>query len=197
MDTAARRILCVEDDEASRVVLAGALKAFSASFANTGGDAVRRLHSHVFDAYVLDLWLPDYNGVPLCREIRRHDPHVPIVIWTVADKGELEGRARRAGADAYLHKGPDFDILVDTLHRLNAGSDERASAAYSTAHRTLTALTARYRASAAYAAQSHEEARASVERVARSRTLDAFLSVGGTRSQFERWWAPALESCLS
>jgi DNA-binding response OmpR family regulator len=190
------RILCVEDDEAARVVLTAALRDFAPRFATTGSEAIRVLHAETFDAFVLDLWLPDYNGIPLCREIRAHDPNVPIVMWTVADKEELQGRAMRAGANAFLRKGPDYEILQETLRRLIAEADTRAIGAYTIAQDVLDDLKQRYRESAGYSAQSPEAASTSLGRLAHARVLTAYLGAGGTRSRFEKWWQGSLGSGL-
>ena len=79
-------ILCVEDYEPTRAVMSAALRELSPAFAADGREALTRLNAETFDAFVLDLWLPDYTGIPLCREIRDIDPHVPIVFWTIAEK---------------------------------------------------------------------------------------------------------------
>ncbi|HEX2829115.1 MAG TPA: response regulator [Burkholderiales bacterium] len=89
------RVLYVDDDEATRHVLARALRDYAAVEARSGEDAIRASNASAFDAYVLDLWLPDYNGILLCRQIRGNDPHVPIVFWTVADDVAIEERALR------------------------------------------------------------------------------------------------------
>jgi DNA-binding NarL/FixJ family response regulator len=147
-----------------------------------------------FDGFVLDLWLPDYPGVPLCREIRAHDPHVPIVVWTVADEAELQGRAMRAGANAFLRKGPNYDVLQDTLRRLIAAADERAIGAYSKAQQMLASLKGRYREASTYATQSKQDRIAGLDQLARALVLDVYLSGGGTRRRFEQWWRRALEA---
>src|ERR1700754_3401212 len=111
-------ILCAEDYEPTRAVMAAELRTWSPAFAADGREAVARLNADVFDAFVLDLWLPDYTGIPLCREIRDIDPHVPIIFWTIADGDDLRARALRAGATAYLRKGAEYEPLRDKLHEL-------------------------------------------------------------------------------
>src|SRR3712207_3943646 len=84
-----RRILCVEDDDPTRAVIAAALKDLSPAFAADGYEAVVNYSGATFDAFVVDVRLPDCNGISLCRDIRRLDPHVPVVLWTVADASDL------------------------------------------------------------------------------------------------------------
>lgn len=192
MTDSSHRILCVEDYEPARAVMAAELAAFAPCFGADGHEALARMNSDTFDAFVLDLWLPDYTGIPLCRQIREIDPHVPIVFWTVAQDEELKLRALRAGANAYLHKSDDYGPLRERLGALLRGSDERCARAYDAAARTLAEVRERYAATDSYRTQSAAAARASLERLGKPRTREAFLEAGGTLSRFERWWATAL-----
>ena len=187
----AHRILCVEDYEPTRAVMAAELKAFSPEFAADGREAIARMNSDAFDAFVLDLWLPDYSGIPLCREIRDLDPHVPIIFWTIAENSELRARALRAGANAYVHKSADYDSLREKLRDFVAVADERCTLARTVAEQTLAEVRERYSATESFKTQSAEAARASLERLAKPRAREAFLEAGGTLSRFERWWASA------
>jgi DNA-binding response OmpR family regulator len=177
-------ILCVEDDEASRAVLAVALKQFSPAFAATAREAVVLFNSAVFEAYVLDVWLPDYNGISLCRDIRRSDPHVPIVLWTVADRDDMRNRAQRAGASAYLEKTPEYEALQDTLGQLLRTAAYRYDAAATEAARALSEVAAKYQQT-----ESDQRASQAIERFGKDRARKMFIQAGGTLCQFERWWA--------
>ena len=188
----AHRILCVEDYEPTRAVMAAELKRFSPVFAADGHAALTLMNKETFDAFVLDLWLPDYTGIPLCREVRDIDPHVPIVFWTVADGEELRSRALRAGASAYLHKSADGAPLCEKLSELLASADERCSRAYAAADAALSDVKTRYAGTQSFRSQSADAARTSIARLAKPRTREAFLEAGGTLSRFERWWSHAL-----
>ena len=192
MTDTSHRILCVEDYEPARAVMATELAAYSPCLAADGHEALARMNSEAFDGFVLDLWLPDYTGIPLCRQIREFDPNVPIVFWTIAEAEELETRAMRAGANAYLRKTDDYRELREKLRELLQTADERCSLAYDAAARTLAEIRERYTATESFRTQSAESARTSLERLAKPRTREAFLEAGGTLSRFERWWAKAL-----
>src|ERR1043165_1653263 len=140
------KLLCVEDYEPTRAVMSAALRQYSPAFAADGREALTRLNAETFDAFVLDLWLPDYTGIPLCREIRDIDPHVPIIFWTIADGVDLRARALRAGATAYLRKTEEYEPLRDKLRELIGEADERCSLAFSAAGATLAEIKARYSA---------------------------------------------------
>jgi DNA-binding response OmpR family regulator len=135
-----RTILCVEDYEPTRGVMAASLRTLCPVFARDGEQALAKIKSGAYDAYVVDQWLPDYSGVLLCRDIRRLDPHVPILFFTVADREELRERAMQAGATAYLSKTVDYTELRDQISALIADADRKAEGAQEAAEKALAAL---------------------------------------------------------
>lgn len=80
-----------------------------------GVDAIATL---VPDALVLDVSLPDGNGIDLARDLRSAYPCLPIVMASLCRKETHEARALQAGADAYLDKSMDCARLVPTLRQL-------------------------------------------------------------------------------
>ena len=100
------RILVVEDDATTREALARALRleGHAVETAARGEEASRRLLSPPWAAVILDLGLPDGDGLDWCREWRRRGETVPILILTA--RGDVGSRVAGldAGADDYLGK---------------------------------------------------------------------------------------------
>jgi len=101
----AHRILLVEDDARLAKMVADYLAeaGFRVSHAPTGAEAELRLQRETFDALVLDLMLPDTDGLDLCRRIRAHSS-IPVLMLTA--RGDPLDRVvgLELGADDYLPK---------------------------------------------------------------------------------------------
>lgn len=100
------RVLIVDDDPATRDVLERALaeERFSVEAAADGHEAERRARSDVFDVIVLDVILPDHDGLTVCRRLRMRGVDTPILLLTGRHGLEDRVRGLDAGADDYLTK---------------------------------------------------------------------------------------------
>ena len=82
------------------------------------------------DVAILDVRLPDGNGVELCREIKSHSPEIKVIMLTsYADDEALLG-AILAGACGYVLKDINGDLLLDSIKQVAAGEsilDEHAA----------------------------------------------------------------------
>ena len=100
-----RSVLVIDDDDQLRGALVGVLEArgYTVMEADTGRAGLDLLARDEPDMAVLDLGLPDINGVEVCRAARRFSD-LPILILTIRDDEEDKVRALDAGADDYLTK---------------------------------------------------------------------------------------------
>jgi two-component system invasion response regulator UvrY len=73
------------------------------------------------DIAVLDINLPDQNGFDLLQEIRRKQPHLPVMFLTIHPEEIFAMRALQAGAQGYLCKDSSSDELVKALRKLATG----------------------------------------------------------------------------
>jgi two-component system, OmpR family, KDP operon response regulator KdpE len=114
--TAERRVLVVDDERpilrAMRVILREA--GFEVSTAGTVQEALDALAVRPPDAAILDLILPDGNGVDICRSIREWSEMPIILLSAVGDEAE-KVRALEAGADDYVTKPFGTDELIARL----------------------------------------------------------------------------------
>jgi excisionase family DNA binding protein len=109
-------ILLVEDNVEIRNVIVFSLEkaGYQVTTAGSGPEALAKSRDGHFDLYLIDKWLPEGSdaGIEVCRNIREHDTHTPIIICS-AIQGEAEvKKAREAGAQDYLKK-PDDILTID------------------------------------------------------------------------------------
>ena len=110
------RVLCVDDDEDSRVMLTMLLRheLIEAQAVGTAVQAMSAIQTEHFDLYLLDSRLPDLDGFALCRRIRDFDPETPILFFSGAAYEADKKRGIEAGANAYVIK-PDLDGLLESI----------------------------------------------------------------------------------
>ena len=109
------RLLVIEDDLVTCSLVELALEGHAeVLLAHTAEDGLALIGSEAVDGVLIDNQLPDLNGVEIIRLLRT-DPGtltLPLVMFTASASLELERDARRAGADDYLAKPVDPEVLV-------------------------------------------------------------------------------------
>src|ERR1700759_3761215 len=105
------RLLVVDDDRALRDVLRRALSlaGYEVMLTDTGAGALSEVNSSIPDAVVLDIGLPDIDGLEVCRLLRREGNRVPVLMLTARDAVSDRIDGLDAGADDYLVKPFDID----------------------------------------------------------------------------------------
>ena len=187
-----RTILCAYPDPQVERLLRQTLQSAALVFASTGREALKALNNSVYDAFLLDYWLPDWSGVSFCREIRKTDPHVPICFYTKAQSDDAKKRALRAGADLFLSLPVDPQTLRARLQTLMVSREANTVRAQAEANRAIQdELHRRAEQAKNVAASGRESAARAIERGARARAMKAFVESGGTRANFERIWPQA------
>ncbi len=83
-----------------------------------GASAKRMLQTERFDLLILDVMLPDTNGIELCREIRITDTNTPILMLTALNQVHDKVLGLKAGADDYLVKPFHFSELLARIEAL-------------------------------------------------------------------------------
>jgi len=115
-----KRILCIDDDEDTCLMLRVLLELadYQVATAGTFTDGLNLAKDQQFDLYLVDFRLPDGSGSELCQEIRSFDSHSPIIFCSGRAGREDRKEATDAGADAYLIKPVEPDLLKKTMHSL-------------------------------------------------------------------------------
>ncbi len=113
------RLLLVEDDARIREELCDALRAagFDVDVAASLRDA-RQAITHAFDLLLLDLGLPDGDGLTLCRSLRGKGRSLPILILTARDAPDQRVRGLDVGADDYVVKPFHMPELIARVRSL-------------------------------------------------------------------------------
>jgi two-component system, OmpR family, response regulator MprA len=126
------RILVIDDDRALRDALRRTLSVagYEVDLAEGGQQGLTRVASSRPDAIVLDLGMPDVDGLEVCRRLRRAGDRIPILMLTARDAIENRIDGLDAGADDYLVKPFDVGELKARLRALlrRAGTEAGAGA---------------------------------------------------------------------
>jgi len=115
----ATKVLVVDDDRETTELLKILLEphAFAVAAANTGEDGVRLARALQPDVIVVDLLMPEMDGLTVCQAIRKFS-NTPIVVLSAYDRPGAAEQALESGADDYLLKPMNKSLLVASLHRL-------------------------------------------------------------------------------
>ncbi|HSL02046.1 MAG TPA: PAS domain-containing protein [Nitrospiraceae bacterium] len=112
-------VLVVEDNEDLVIGLQDFLRhdGYAVTAAGTVAGAIELVRTHRFNAILLDLGLPDGDGLEVLKEAHRLDPSLPVVIVTAHIAHDRTVGTLSEGAFAYLTKPYDREELRHTLHR--------------------------------------------------------------------------------
>ena len=108
------RILIIEDEVTLNKTLSDGLKEFGYQndVAENISDGRYFLSIRNYNLVLLDWMLPDGNGVDIIAEIKEKSPKTSVIVLSARDDKESEIEALRAGADDYIKKPFDFEILL-------------------------------------------------------------------------------------
>ena len=111
------QILIVEDDADLRdaVKSTAEMGGYTTMCASHGGEALRLLESHAFDAVISDVQMEPVGGHELLIEIRKTNPSIPVILMTAFGSIADAVEAMRDGASDYLAKPFDAEVLINQL----------------------------------------------------------------------------------
>ena len=124
------RVLVVDDEQMLADLLASALRyeGWEVTTAGTGIAAVRSAQEIDPDVIVLDIMLPDFDGLEVMRRVRGHSPNVPVLFLTAKDAVEDRVAGLTAGGDDYVTKPSILEVgdlrMDEDSHEVWRGEDE-------------------------------------------------------------------------
>lgn len=110
-------IAVVDDEESVRIALRRLLRSANLDVETypSGAEFLESLESHLPDCVVLDVHMPDINGLAVQARLTERRLHFPLVIITGHDSSETRERALAGGVSAYLRKPVDDQALLDAI----------------------------------------------------------------------------------
>lgn len=126
------RVLLVEDNQAIREMIAEHLheRGFAVDAVGSGAQALAAAGVAHLDAAVLDLGLPDTDGMRLLTELRARQPDLPAIIVTARDGVDDRLRGLNSGADDYIVKPFNLLELEARLRAVLRRAGSRLETAY-------------------------------------------------------------------
>src|SRR6476620_3091193 len=117
MDSLRPTILIVDDEYDICIALQDLLTAngYDVQLAHTGQDGISIARERRLDAVILDLGLPDQDGMAVLQVLNQLDPHLPIIVLTAFAKSEKAVDSLNRGSFGYLMKPYNRDELKAIL----------------------------------------------------------------------------------
>ncbi len=111
-------VLVVDDEYGPRESIAFSLSSeFSVDTAERAKEALAKLQARSYAAVVMDIRMPEMDGIRALEELRKIDPHVSVIMLTGYGTLLTAQQAMVAGANQYLRKPPDIPELIDAVRR--------------------------------------------------------------------------------
>lgn len=111
-------VLVVDDEYGPRESIAFSLSAeFSVDTAGRAREALAKVQDRAYAVVLLDIRMPEMNGISVLEELRKIDAHVAVIMLTGYGTLQTAQQAMLAGANQYLRKPPDIPELVAAVRR--------------------------------------------------------------------------------
>ncbi|MBI1306109.1 MAG: response regulator [Bacteroidetes bacterium] len=123
-----KRILLVEDEKhlAETIKLNLEIDDFHPIVVHDGLSAITKFKEQRFDMVILDIMIPNIDGIAVCENIRLHDVNVPILFLSAKSSAEDRVLGLKKGGDDYLTKPFNLEELMLRVHKLIERNDDNA-----------------------------------------------------------------------
>lgn len=123
-------VLVVDDEYGPRESIAFSLASdFTVDTAERAKDALEKLRSRPFAVVVLDIRMPEMDGIRALEELRKIDPYVSVIMLTGYGTLLTAQQAMLAGANQYMRKPPDIQDLIDAVRKQSQATRVRRAQA--------------------------------------------------------------------
>lgn len=127
-------VLVVDDEYGPRESIAFSLSAeFSVDTAERAKEALSKLQSRSYAAVVMDIRMPEMDGIRALEELRKIDAHISVIMLTGYGTLLTAQQAMVAGANQYLRKPPDIPELIEAVRKQTQATRERRAQAQAAA----------------------------------------------------------------
>jgi signal transduction histidine kinase len=111
-------VLVVDDEYGPRESIAFSLaQEFAVDTAERAKEAIAKIQAKAYAAVVLDIRMPEMDGIRALEELRKVDPHVSVIMLTGYGTLLTAQQAMVAGANQYLRKPPDIPELIEAVRK--------------------------------------------------------------------------------
>jgi len=119
-DSNKKRILLVEDEKhlSDTIKLNLEIEGFPPIVVHDGLTAITNFKEQRFDLVILDIMIPNIDGIAVCENIRLHDAHVPVLFLSAKNTAEDRILGLKKGGDDYLTKPFNLEELILRIRKL-------------------------------------------------------------------------------
>jgi len=112
------KVLLVDDEKEFTEALADRMRVrdMTVSTAGSATEALRKVEDESFDAIVLDLRMPEMDGIEFLKAVRKKHPELQVIMLTGQGKIKDSVEAMKLGALDFLEKPADLDLLTEKIH---------------------------------------------------------------------------------
>jgi two-component system, cell cycle response regulator DivK len=118
MDDSKPNLLVVEDNESNYLLLKILLRDhFNVKHAITGSDALKMVEESSFALVLMDIKLPDIDGIEITKRIKEIAPELPVIAQSAYIFPEINNKAIEAGCSCFISKPIKKDILYEAVKK--------------------------------------------------------------------------------
>ncbi len=112
-------VLIVDDNKINQIVTKNILKkkGYTCDIASNGMDAITMLKNEKFDLVLMDINMPEMNGLEATKVIRTFNTHIPVIALTAVEEGEIRNQALSVGMNDVIIKPYDTQQFFQTIMR--------------------------------------------------------------------------------